>query len=177
MFLFGHLGVTLGIAVLLFRILKIKPNRRIYLTVLVGAILPDLIDKPIGEIVLSQSLSNGRLFAHTFLFIFILLLIGMYLHKRNGEIRGFILCGAAFIHLCEDRMWLTPETLFYPVFGFAFPQGVVESHWWEYFIAMFFRTYSLSPDAAYTFYSELIGITILLLFTLQKLSARGWKIR
>jgi membrane-bound metal-dependent hydrolase YbcI (DUF457 family) len=104
MFLFGHLGVTLGIAVLLFRILKIKPNRRIYLTVLVGAILPDLIDKPIGEIVLSQSLSNGRLFAHTFLFIFILLLIGMYLHKRNGEIRGLILCGAAFIHLCEDRM-------------------------------------------------------------------------
>jgi hypothetical protein len=172
MFLFGHLGITLGIAVLLFRMLKIEPNRQRYAAVLIGAILPDLIDKPIGEIMLSQSLSNGRLFAHTLLFVFILLVIGLYGYKRNGELWGFMLCGAAFIHLCEDRMWLTPETLFYPAFGFAFPQGIVEPHWWDYFIAAFFRTYSLSPEAAYAFYSDLIGITILLLFALQWLSTR-----
>jgi membrane-bound metal-dependent hydrolase YbcI (DUF457 family) len=179
MFLFGHLGITLGIAVLLFRMLKIEPNRQRYAAVLIGAILPDLIDKPIGEILLSQSLSNGRLFAHTLLFVFILLLfIGLlYGYKRNGELFGFMLCGAAFIHLCEDRMWLTPETLFYPAFGFAFPQGIVELHWWDYFIAAFSRTYSLSPEAAYAFYSDLIGITILLLFALQWLSTHRWKLQ
>ena len=149
MFLFGHLGITLGIAVLLFRVLKIEPNRQLYLAVLVGAILPDLIDKPIGEIVLANSVSNGRLFAHTLLFVFILLFIGRYLYNQKGEIRGFILGGAAFMHLCEDQMWLMPETLFYPAFGFAFPQGIVEEHWWDYFLAAFFRTYSLSPEATY----------------------------
>lgn len=45
--------------------------------VLKGAILPDLIDKPVGEIILSQSRSNGRLFAHMLLFAFILLFIGL----------------------------------------------------------------------------------------------------
>jgi membrane-bound metal-dependent hydrolase YbcI (DUF457 family) len=173
MFLFGHLGITLGITVLLFRVLKIKPNRQLYCVVLVGAILPDLIDKSIGEILLSQSLSNGRLFAHTLLFVVILLLIGVYAYKRNGELKGFILGGAVFIHLCEDRMWLTPETFFYPAFGFAFPQGTIEAHWWEYFLTRFFETYSLLPEAAYAFYSELIGIAILLLFAVHWLSTQG----
>jgi len=153
--------------VLLFRVLKIEPNRQLYLAVLVGAILPDLIDKPIVEIVLANSVSNGRLFAHTLLFVFILLFIGRYLYTRKGEIRGFILSGAAFMHLGEDQMWLMPETLFYPAFGFAFPQGIVEAHWWDYFLAAFFRTYSLSPEATYAFVSEWIGISILVLFIFQ----------
>ena len=71
-------------------------------------------------------------------------------------------------------MWLMPETLFYPAFGFAVPQGIVEQHWWEYFIAAFFRTYSLSPEAAYAFYYDLVGITILLLFALQWLGTQRW---
>jgi len=62
MFLFGHMGVTLGIAVLVFYVLKIKLDRRLYLFILIGAILPDLIDKPIGEVLLANSISNGRLF-------------------------------------------------------------------------------------------------------------------
>lgn len=177
MFLFGHLGITLGIAVLLFHLLKIEPNRRLYLVVLIGAILPDLIDKPIGEILLANSISNGRVFAHTLLFVFILLLIGMYAYKRNGELCGLVLCGAAFIHLCKDQMWLMPETLFYPAFGFAFPQGIVEVHWWDYFLAAFFQTYSLSPEATYAFVSEWIGISILLLFMVQWVSTQRWRLR
>jgi len=35
-------------------------------------------------------------------------------------------------------MWLSPKTLFYPFFGFDFPQGVIEQHWWEYFLMCFF---------------------------------------
>ncbi len=170
MFLFGHLGITLGIAVLLFRVLKIEPNRELYGAVLVGAILPDLIDKPIGEILLADSLSNGRIFAHTLLFALILLLIGLYVYKRHGELWGLLLGGAALLHLCEDQMWLIPETLLYPLFGLAFPQGVVEPHWWEYFIDAFFRTYSLAPDAAFALFSEVLGMTVLVLFAGQQLA-------
>ncbi|MHC1582882.1 MAG: metal-dependent hydrolase, partial [Candidatus Syntropharchaeia archaeon] len=96
MFILGHLGVTLGIAVLFFRILKIKPDRQLYLSVLIGAILPDLVDKPIGEILLANSISNGRLFAHTLLFVFFLLLIGTYLYRRSGgEERWIVILGFA----------------------------------------------------------------------------------
>ncbi len=183
MFLFGHLGITLGIAVLLLRVLKIKPNRRFYLFVLVGAILPDLIDKPVGEILLADSLSNGRLFAHTLLFTFILLLIGFYIYrykyKRSGEIGGFVLCFASFIHLCEDQMWLMPETLFYPFFGFDFPQGIVEEHWLDFFFGAFIRTYSLSSGSglSYAFVSEWIGISILLTFGFYWMSIQRWSSR
>jgi len=40
-----------------------------YLFVALGAILPDLIDKPIGRILLGESVANGRLFGHTLLFV------------------------------------------------------------------------------------------------------------
>jgi hypothetical protein len=170
MFLFGHLGITLGIAVLLFRFLKIEPTRKLYGAVLLGSVLPDLIDKPIGEILLADTLSNGRLFAHTLLFAISLALIGLALYRRTGEQSGLALSGAVLLHLGEDQMWRTPETLFFPLFGLAFPQGVMEAHWWEYFLAAFFHTYSLSPDAAYSFYSELIGLTILALFAGQRLT-------
>ena len=122
MFIFGHLGITLGIAFLVFYTLKIVPDRRLYGFILTGAILQDLIDKPIGEILLANSISNGRLFAHTLLFVFILLLIGTCIYKRNGsEEKGVVFLGfCSFLHLCEDRMWLSPETLFYPFLDLIF---------------------------------------------------------
>jgi len=58
MFIFRYRGITLGIAVLLFRVHTIKPNRQFNAAVLVDAILPDLIDKPIGRILLAESLAN-----------------------------------------------------------------------------------------------------------------------
>ena len=180
MFILGHLGVTLGIAVLFFRILKIEPDRQLYLYVLIGAILPDLIDKPIGEILLANSISNGRLFAHTLLFVFFLLLIGTYLYRRSGgEERRIVVLGfASLLHLCEDRMWLSPETLFYPLFGFDFPQGVIEEHWWEYFLRCFLRTYSPLTEPikpTYAFVSELIGMSILLVFIFYKIHTSSGK--
>jgi hypothetical protein len=161
MFFFGHLGITLGIVVLGLYHFKIEPTRKLYGAILLGSVLPDLIDKPIGEIMLADSLSNGRLVAHTLLFA---------LYRRRSDLSGLALSGAVLLHLSEDQMWRIPETLFYPLFGLTFPQGIVEAHWWEYFIAAFFRTYSLSPDAVFSFCSEVIGMTILALFAGQRLT-------
>lgn len=177
MFLFGHLGITLGIAFLLVHLLRIESNRGLYSFILIGALLPDLIDKPIGEIMLATSLSNGRLFAHTFLFIFLLLLVGAYIQKRSEENGGFVLCFASFIHLCEDQMWLMPATLFYPFFGFDFPQGIIEGHWLEYFLGAFIRTYSLSSGPSYAFVSEWIGISILVILMFHWISIRRFSDR
>ena len=211
MFVFGHLGVTLGVVFLALRLLKlrtkleIKFNRRLYLFVFTGSLLPDLIDKPVGEILLAGSISNGRIFAHTLLFNFLLLLFCLWLYKRSGSREGkegregsregregregsregsrggrglggnkngfwFLLFSfASFLHLCEDRMWLTPETLFFPVFGFEFPQGAVEAHWWDFFLGCFFGTYSplRGAELSYVFVSEMVGFSVLLAFGLH----------
>src|SRR5438552_14565631 len=60
MFLLGHLGIGLGLAWLLS---WKSPTRIDYRWVLFGAILPELIDKPLGFLTGLDS----RLWAHTFL--------------------------------------------------------------------------------------------------------------
>jgi hypothetical protein len=76
MFIFGHIGITLGIAFIIFQFVLPRIGIRLkkinYLFVALGAILPDLIDKPIGRILLGESVANGRLFGHTLLFILLL---------------------------------------------------------------------------------------------------------
>lgn len=142
MLIFGHIGITLAITFLIFSSINflnsrneirneskiIETNYKLYFFIIIGSILPDLIDKPIGEILLAGSLSHGRLFAHSLLFILILFFIGIYIYKQNKE-KGFIyLSFASFIHLGLDHMWNDPKTLFFPIFGFNFQQGVIEQH-------------------------------------------------
>src|SRR5438445_12617784 len=63
MFLLGHLGIGLGLAWLLS---WKSPARIDYRLVLFGAVLPDLIDKPLAYVTGLDS----RIWAHTFLFLF-----------------------------------------------------------------------------------------------------------
>jgi hypothetical protein len=165
MFVFGHIGVTLGIAFIISRL--VLPRIKIwngvspkinYLFIALGALLPDLIDKPIGRILLGESVANGRLFGHTLLFVLILVTIGFFLKNHRNEI--FCLSFATFLHLCEDRMWQMPVTLLYPLYGFAFPKGaVIGENWYDYFMIIFNRSYV--PALSYVFVSEIIGIVIL----------------
>ncbi|MGB3458771.1 MAG: hypothetical protein WBB08_05650, partial [Halobacteriota archaeon] len=48
-----------------------RPNLN-YSFITLGAILPDLIDKQIGRILLGESVANVRLFGHTLLFVLLL---------------------------------------------------------------------------------------------------------
>ena len=162
MFVFGHIGITLGIAFILFQFvlprIGIRLKRINYLFVAIGAILPDLIDKPIGRILLGESVANGRLFAHTLLFVLILLMLGFFLKDHRDAV--FCLSFGAFMHLIEDKMWEIPATLFYPLFGFGFPKGtVIGENWYEYFLLAFTKSYV--PALSYVFVSEITGTLIL----------------
>ncbi len=97
MFLFGHVGLTWGGALLL-----VRASRRLarsapvaeaaaqrppdagidYRFVILGSILPDLIDKPLGLFILRKQISNGRTFAHSLLFAS---LIGLTSLARPGK--------------------------------------------------------------------------------------------
>ena len=122
MLLFGHLGITLGIffglGIFLPR-LKTLINPR-YLAI--GAILPDLIDKPIGEVIFASTFSSGRIIGHTLLFSLLLFLIGLYMYGKRRDIRVLSLTSGAFLHLFEDQMGSDPQTFLWPLFGWSFPR-------------------------------------------------------
>ncbi|MCK4476335.1 MAG: metal-dependent hydrolase [Methanophagales archaeon] len=96
MLLFWHIGLTLGIFFVIGKILRKDID---YRYVLLGSILPDLIDKPIGAVILKDYFSNGRIFSHTLAFVTLLSLFAIL----NGKM--IILSFCSFLHLLEDSMW------------------------------------------------------------------------
>jgi len=159
MLVLGHIGVTLGIFLLLGFLLPEVRSHIDYRYVAFGAILPDLIDKPIGRVIFAESIANGRIIAHTLVFCFLLFPMGYYLYMSKKDARILIISGASFCHLLEDQMWTQTTTLFWPIFGWDFPYkaGYGGS---DYFIAIFARLFSL--DLSIFFILELIGLLIVL---------------
>ncbi|MBI2860434.1 MAG: metal-dependent hydrolase [Chloroflexi bacterium] len=132
MLLLGHTGITLGAAVLLAGVVSrtVAPTGRSWLTLLasridirllmVGALLPDLIDKPVGQFFFRETFSHGRIFSHTLLFLLALTLAGIYLRRRYGSTWLLALSAGTLTHLAFDEMWRAPATLFWPMLGLAF---------------------------------------------------------
>ena len=78
-----------------------------------GALLPDIIDKPIGILFFG---SEGRLLGHTLVFAIMLGIIGLCLTSR-GRPWMLILAICCVGHLILDGMWTTPDILFWPAHG------------------------------------------------------------
>ncbi len=153
MFPLGHLGITLGIAIAL---VKVRPTleRRLDLRfVLFGAILPDVIDKLFGHVILAGTLDNGRLVGHSALFAIVFLAVGILIASDRLTSIGF----ASGVHLGLDLMWYLPSTLFWPAYGFGFPAEDFEVYDW-------FATLVRDPVVQA---GEVIGGIILLWFVLR----------
>jgi membrane-bound metal-dependent hydrolase YbcI (DUF457 family) len=150
--LFGHAGITLGIALSINSRLA-KPNapaqtaessggisshsvlsrtftRLDYRLVLLGSLLPDIIDKPIGIYLLGDTFNSGRILGHTLLFVLVLSTIGLFLGSKYNKWGILVVSLAAAIHLVLDQMWLTLHTLLWPIFGWKFPEIDLD-HWWS----------------------------------------------
>ncbi|MDI6831254.1 MAG: metal-dependent hydrolase [Actinomycetota bacterium] len=84
---------------------------------LAGAVLPDLIDKTVGQVLLRPYFQNGRIFTHTVALTLAALLAGAWSWRRRGDGRLLLLaCGMAS-HLVLDRIWMEPTTAFWPSLG------------------------------------------------------------
>jgi len=94
---------------------------------LAGAILPDIIDKPLGIF----HIGNGRSISHTLLFLFIFTVTGLLLYILRKWKRILILAAGIFFHLILDSMWLNPHTLFWPFNGLQLSAGN-PSAWFSY---------------------------------------------
>lgn len=92
---------------------------------LIGALLPDIIDKSLGHIFFQEYLSSGRTFAHTLLFAVVIMVGGLLIHYRTGKNWMLILSAGTFIHLILDQMWLSQwrSTILWPFYGLEFPKA------------------------------------------------------
>ena len=132
MLLLGHLGITVGVAYGLERAWRRSP-RWDYRLVLVGAVLPDLIDKPLAL----AGIWGGRAIGHTLLVFAVLTAVIALLVWRGRVSPGWwaLPLGVA-VHLVLDAMWLTPPVLLWPAFGFGFPGQLTTGSFAELLLAL-----------------------------------------
>lgn len=129
---FWHVGVTCALV-----LLALGARRIDYRVVMLGSILPDLLDKPIGRIFFARRFQNGRLFGHTLLFVVVMVLAIQLVLRGSAARRWFILPIAALLHMALDGMWAQPVTLFWPLFGARFPPDPVPDYWLEVLLRPF----------------------------------------
>ena len=124
-----------------------------YRMVILGSLLPDIIDKPVWFLVGGVTSLSGRDYAHTLLFNLVLLLGGLVL-IRYGKSWLFIVSISSFMHLIFDQMWRVPVVLMWPLLG---PLPKREIGGW---VTNIFHGLFSSPGV---YVSEIIGLMVMML--------------
>jgi membrane-bound metal-dependent hydrolase YbcI (DUF457 family) len=149
MLLLGHIGITLGIIYVLAWLIYAKnmkalsdPSSKLpvdFRIVIISAMIPDIVDKIVGMVILKEEISNGRIFTHT---IIITGIIGASIFNlvqiKYKKIIIMLYILPTFIHLFLDRLWEDFHTLFWPIFGLGYNRldvdfgdylGILMSDW------------------------------------------------
>lgn len=130
MYPLGHLTVASGTVWIGSRVLGNSAdaanrivNRIDYRLVLLGALLPDLIDKPIGYVIFRDYFDgNGHLYGHTLLAAIVVILPGVLLVVRWGDPRLVAVGIAMLCHLAVDPANHSLDLLLWPLLGTEFPE-------------------------------------------------------
>jgi membrane-bound metal-dependent hydrolase YbcI (DUF457 family) len=83
----------------------------------VGSVIPDLLDKPLGYIVMADSLDYGRIYFHTFFFFLAVIAIGVLVYYRKRSWVVIALGAGVLSHQLLDSMWEDYWNWFWPWFG------------------------------------------------------------
>lgn len=119
-----HLGATLFLFRWIFRDPKVDVR-----FLALGALLPDLIDIPLGTLLLADSLSTGEAYAHSLLAPTVVAVVVLIATRRGRRRRAWMaLVVGMFFHLLIDGMWTNTEVFAWPVFG-SIPPG--PSPYWQ----------------------------------------------
>ena len=166
MLILGHAGITLGAATLAAGVASYRQPGESWFAklshyidirfLLVGSLLPDIIDKPVGQYFFRETFNNGRIFSHTILFLVVVSAIGYYVFKRHRNVWMLSLAAGTLMHLVLDEMWNTPATLFWPFMGVSFP--AVELTGWA---ASILEALFSEP---FLYITEAVGLVILVWF-------------
>lgn len=122
--LFWHFGAALWLFRWIFRDPKVDVR-----FLLIGAILPDLIDLPIGTLILADRYSTGELWSHSLVVPTIYMIIVILATRRGRQRRAWMALGVGWLfHLVIDAMWVNQEVFLWPFFGWEIPPG--EAPFW-----------------------------------------------
>ena len=113
--LFWHIGATVAFVRYAFR------DEAMDLRFLaLGAILPDLIDTPIG-VAMWTTWHTPRLWSHSLLFGSMVMVVVLVATRRGRRRKQWMLLATGvLVHLALDAMWADPETLWWPFLGWEF---------------------------------------------------------
>jgi|ERR1035437_179819 hypothetical protein len=167
---FGHIGVTLG---LFFVVGLFLPGLKTIIDLrylAIGAILPDLIDKPPGMVIFASIITTGRMIGHTFLFSFLLFLVGLYSYGKQRDIIILSLSIGSLFHLIEDQLWRVPKILFWPLKGLSFPKDTIDYVGIEQLSTLFKKCIIL--NFSHSSIPEIFGLGVIVILILHWLIKR-----
>lgn len=116
-----HMSIGAGAAWAARRKIAVGPASLDYRFAAFGALLPDLVDKPLKWFLVPDSLPDSHVYGHTLLFSGAIILAGLLL---AGVARApwLLLIGlGSLTHPLVDPVLIYPKTLFWPLFGTEFP--------------------------------------------------------
>ncbi|MDP2218000.1 MAG: metal-dependent hydrolase [Methanolobus sp.] len=171
---FAHIGIAIAlfyIAGLAFP--KVRPHIN-YWYVIVGSMLPDIIDKTVGMILFADTFANGRIFAHALLFVVVLGAAGYYFYTQGqGDYRVLTLAGASLIHQLLDSMWKTPVTFLWPLLGWGFERLEEYGSFWQFLLGVYGHLGDIGdPQMLFLFMTELLGLAVITIFGATYLQKR-----
>jgi hypothetical protein len=143
-------------------------RRRIdYRFVLLGAVLPDVVDGLLGLFFFDGP--EGRWIAHSMLAVIVVgtaIVVGL---RAEARLRVFGVAVGWLLHLVADGMWQAPRTFLWPAFGTKFATKPIEPYSWDLFAHPF--------DHLGTWGAELVGVAILTWFWVAFRMGEGGRAR
>jgi inner membrane protein len=119
-----HLGVA---ALLVYVTLG---RRRIdYRYVLIGAVLPDVVDGVLGLVAFDGP--AGRWVAHSLSAVIVVAVAVLVVLRGNSRRAAFGIPVGWLTHLVADGMWEAPKTFLWPAFGTEFSATPAEPYSWD----------------------------------------------
>ncbi len=131
MFIFAHVfcGALIGAG-----FWHLTHDRRALPLCILGAILPDLLDKSLAMLI-PGVLGSGRTIGHSLLFCAVIVASALVLWKCRHTLLGMAFACAVFSHQILDAMWSVPSTWYFPLMGpfsvFIIPDYVGHYFWLE----------------------------------------------
>lgn len=150
MLFLGHLVIGLIAGFILYEIFH---DQNVIIFCAIGNVLPDLVDKPLGHIVLNSVLDNGKIYFHSLIIFLLFLITGILVWKYYRSSSFLIVALGIFIHQIVDFMWKKPVNWYYPFLG----PYQTETHQ-EYFLSMLLS--ELASPTEWIFFIALFTIIL-----------------
>lgn len=118
-----HMGVAAALVYV-----TLGRSRIDYRWILIGAIVPDLVDGALSLTIYEGN--SGRGVAHSILAVVVVAVGVLLLTKGATRLSVFGLPVGWLVHLVADGMWQAPETFLWPAFGTGFSEAPAEPYSW-----------------------------------------------